>query len=208
MSKPCIVVAGMGRCGTSLTMQMLSAAGVTCIGTWPDFETDASSIEGFDATEFAGLSDCAIKLIDPANLPVGDMPNHIVVWLDRDPKQQAKSQVKLLNAMGFNLGRDAVKAVAADLRKSRDRHRARVGIVGGNPAITLRFEDLIAGPYAIERLSSFLSEYGWNVSPSVMAAQVRARHSDCLPGFLEDVLIGEASTRRDGPVLREGVENV
>lgn len=190
--KPCIVVAGMGRCGTSLTMQMLSAAGVPCVGTWPDFETEASSVMGFDAVKFAVLSDCAIKLIDPANLPVGDMPNHVVIWLDRDPRQQAKSQAKLLGAMGFHLDRSGVRAIEGDLRRSRNKHRAVVGVPGGCDCLTVKFENLIQNPRTeAELLATFLAGHGWRVDPAVMAAQVRWRPATCLPGFLEDQLLSE-----------------
>lgn len=192
MAKPTIVVAGMGRCGTSLTMQMLSAAGVPCVGTWPGFETDASSVTGFDATEFSGLSDCAIKLIDPANLAVGDMPNHVVIWLDRDPRQQAKSQAKLLGAMGFKIDRSGVRAIEGDLRRSRNKHRAAVGVPGGCDCFTVKFENLIQNSRTeAELLAMFLSGHGWRVDPVAMAAQVRQRPTTCLPGFLEDQLLSE-----------------
>lgn len=191
MTRPCIVVAGMGRCGTSLTMQMLYAAGVPCVGAWPGFETDASSVSAFDPVKFAALSETAIKLIDPANLPVGDMPNHIVIWLDRDPKQQAKSQAKMMKLMGYSLGRDAVNAFAGDLRKSRGRHRARIGIPGGCPSISLRFEGLIEDRSVIVLLSEFLSSYGWESPVEAMVRQVRARPSHCLQDFLEATLLSE-----------------
>jgi hypothetical protein len=38
--KPYVIVAGFGRCGSSLTMTMLHAAGIPCIGTPPDFEVN------------------------------------------------------------------------------------------------------------------------------------------------------------------------
>jgi hypothetical protein len=44
MSAPVIVVAGLGRCGTSLVMQMLAAAGLPCVGSFPDFEDDRTGI--------------------------------------------------------------------------------------------------------------------------------------------------------------------
>lgn len=189
MARPCIVVAGMGRCGTSLTMQMLDAVGIPCIGDWPDFETDASSVGGFDPGRFGGMSDCAIKIVDPSNLMIGDMPNHVVIWLDRDARQQAKSQAKLLSLMGLRLGRNAVRTIQGDLRKSRDRHRARVGIPGGCPSITLRFEGLITDRTAVTSLSRFLAEHGWDAPAEKMAAQIRPRPTDCLPGFLEETLL-------------------
>lgn len=192
MPRPCIVVAGMGRCVTSLTMQMLHAAGVPCIGEWPAFETEASGVGSFRSDRFAALSETAIKLIDPANLPVGDMPNHIVVWLDRNPREQAKSQVKLLRQMGIRLPRHSVRAFEDDIRKSRAKHRARGGIPGGCPFINLRFEDLIVIPQVeTPRLAGFLAEHGYSVSAEVMAKQVRRRSVGCLPGFLEAELLAE-----------------
>lgn len=37
--KPTIFVSGLGRCGSSMTMQMLDAAGIPCIGDYPAYET-------------------------------------------------------------------------------------------------------------------------------------------------------------------------
>lgn len=195
MARPCIVVAGMGRCGTSLMMQMLASAGVPCVGSWPAYETDASMVGVFDATSFASRSNESIKLIDPANLPVGAMPNHIVIWLDRNPCEQAKSQVKFMSLVGLNLPnkRAATRAIEADLRKSRDRHRARVGVPGGCPAVTVQFENLIETPHMTAgEIVQFLGENGWHgLSAVSMAAQVRRRDPRCYPGFLEAALLAE-----------------
>lgn len=189
--KPCIVVTGMGRCGTSLTMQMLEAAGVPCVGPWPAYETDASSMGGFDPVSFARRSEVAIKLIDPANLPIRDMPNHIVLWLDREAREQAKSQIKFVSLfMPVPNRRQASKAIEADLKRSRERHRAAVGIPGGCPAISLSFEKIIANPIKnTTAICDFLAENGWLLSPELMALEVRQRTSACLPGFLEAELI-------------------
>ena len=35
---PALLVAGLGRCGTSLMMQMLAAAGLPCVGEFPAYE--------------------------------------------------------------------------------------------------------------------------------------------------------------------------
>lgn len=195
MAKPCIVVAGMGRCGTSLMMQMLASAGVPCVGSWPAYETEASMIGVFDAASFACRSNEAIKLIDPANLPVGDMPNHLVIWLDRNPREQAKSQVKFMSLVGLTpqSNRAASRLVEADLRKSRDRHRARIGVPGGCPALTVQFENLIETPHATAgEIVQFLDDNGWHgLTATSMAAQVRRRDPRCYPGFLEAALMAE-----------------
>ena len=41
--RPCIIVSGLGRCGSSLVMQMLHAGGVECLGAPPAFEPPESS---------------------------------------------------------------------------------------------------------------------------------------------------------------------
>lgn len=195
MSKPCIVVSGNGRCGTSLMMQALAAAGVPCVGSWPDYETDDGMMGTFNAAAFASRSGEAIKLIDPANLPVGDMPNHIVIWLDRDHREQAKSQVKFMSLVGFNPSnrRAAIRAIEADLRKSRDRHRAKIGVPGGCPALTVRFENLIEVPHVTAgEVVQFLADNGWQgIASSMLASQVRRRNPKCYPGFLEEELLSE-----------------
>lgn len=189
--RPCIVVAGMGRCGTSLTMQMLEAAGVPCIGPWPAYETDASSIGGFDPVSFAKLSGQAIKLVDPGNLPIRDMPNHIVIWLDREPREQAKSQIKFVSLFApVPNRRAAIRAVEADLRRSREKHRAAVGVPGGCPVLSISFENIIARPASsAEKITGFLTVNGWPVIPISMEKQVIHRDSSCFPGFLEAKLI-------------------
>lgn len=191
MGRPCIVVAGQGRCGTSLMMQMLSSAGVPCVGDWPGFETDASMIKTFDAAGFGKLAECAIKIIDPANLEIRDMPNHVVIWLDRDFGEQAKSAAKFLSLfMGMRLGRNAIRALASDLKNSRAKHRAAIGLAGGCPSISLTFEDLIILPDGVAaRLGAFLEDHGWRINAGAMARCVMPRSPRCFPGFLEEVLL-------------------
>lgn len=195
MTMPCIVVAGMGRCGTSLMMQMLHAAGVPCVGEWPAFETDASAIGSFEPLAFASRTGQAIKLIDPANLKIGDMPNHVVIWLDRDSREQAKSQVKFAQLSVGRLPntRLAIRAMEAGLRKTRSRHRSRVGIPSVCPHIDVRFENLIEAPHVTAgEISDFLGRHGWGgLDARIMASQVRRRSPQCYRGFLEAELLRE-----------------
>lgn len=196
-SLPCIIVAGQGRCGTSLTMQMLDAAGVPCVGSFPAYETDASGIETFDPAHLAGLRGNAIKLIDPANLRVGDMPNHLVIWLDRNFREQAKSIAKFT---GGGINRSGMRILERSLRNDRERHRAVIGVPGGAPFLTLRFEDLIERPHmAAVSIASFLNEHGWSVEEGDMLDAFIPRPASCLPGFLEPYLIERAALQADTP---------
>lgn len=180
MTRPAIIVAGMGRCGTSLMMQMLHAAGVPCVGRYPAFETDHSSIRHFDANFIAQLGDVAMKLIDPKHFQIPDLRHHVVVWLDRDADQQAASALKLLGIAG---GRRERRAYAKSLRNDR---WPNIHALGHCSKFTTRFEDLIERPViATGKISQFLAEFGWDIDPAIMAGQVVPRSSVCFDGMLE-----------------------
>lgn len=173
-------------------MQMLAAAGVPCVGDWPAFETEASLPGQFNPARFAQLRDCGVKLIDPANMGRIPTPYHVVIWLDREPREQARSALKLLNAFSSSvpIDRRAVRGIEASLRSSRSANRYAVGIPS-IPTLTLSFEDLIERTdRAVEALRIFLSTHGWhNLNFERMAAAVLPRRASCHPGMLEHVLL-------------------
>lgn len=189
---PAIVVAGLGRCGTSLMMQMLHAGGVPCVGNWPDFETNASMFGRFDPKAFSALRGKAIKLITPADLPIGPMPRHIVIWLDRDPQEQARSQLKMLDGIGAPVAnnRKSMRAFVAGLRHDRPLNMAAVG-VGRLPNLRLSFERLITRPaHTVAALEAFLLSYGYDtVDGRAMQQQIRPRSAACYPGMMEFELL-------------------
>ena len=188
---PCIVVAGLGRCGSSLTMQMLHAGGVACLGDFPDFEDERASRLNFDPQWFADLSDGAIKLLDAHLLPLGVMPHHLIVWLERDPMEQARSMLKFVHAAvpGARTDRQARRAMVRLIE--RDGPRAKSALCSrGAPSLTLRFERLIVDPRgSAQRLGAFLAPFGYGANVVAMAAAVRPRSSRCLEGFLETELV-------------------
>lgn len=196
---PAIVVAGLGRCGTSLSMQMLHAGGVPCIGYWPDFETSASMFGQFDPKAFAALSGNAIKLITPANLPIGAMPNHIVIWLDRDPQEQARSQLKMLTSIGASPSnnRKAMRAFVASLRCDRPKNMAAIG-VGRLPTLRLSFERLIMRPAeSVGAIEAFLLLHGYgDIARQEMQDQIRPRSPACHPGMMELDLLSSTNIER------------
>lgn len=187
-----IIVAGMGRCGTSLMMQMLHRAGVQCIGTFPDFETHNTMFGRFDQSFLSSLQSIAIKIIDPAKLPIPVLHHHVVIWLDRSADQQAASCAKLLqHAEGLKVGRSARRGIERLLRKDRRFHRAAFG---QTPMYDVSFEQLIDWPHKTSAaVSEWLAEHGWQLDSRVMADCVRPRSSDCYPGFLEVGLVNEVS---------------
>ena len=189
MTRPCIVVAGMGRCGTSLMMQMLAAGGVPCTGEWPAFESDIALIRRFDAAAFDALGDCAVKLVDPAPLKPGRLPNHVVIWLDRSVPQQARSQIKFLRWNNFPVQetRQTRRAFETGLRTSRMGHRLSLGVPGRTPSIAIAFETILAYPARTARdIAAFLALHGWAaLDVAAMAREVVPRSADCYPGMME-----------------------
>lgn len=190
MKRPCIVVAGFGRCGSSMLMQMLARGGVKCLGRAPGYEDARASIDDFAPEWFAGLSNCAVKVLSPEKCRIADMPNHIVVWLDRDSDEQAKSMIKFLNFFGAPVWSNRVvrKTLAASIKRDRATARAKIGGGGGTDFLTLRFETVLADPIAAAtRIVEFLARHGYALDAQRMAAAVKQRSPKCLPGA-EDLI--------------------
>ena len=193
LHKPAIIVAGMGRCGSSLTMQMLHRAGVPCVGTFPAFETDHSSFSKFDGSFVVDLKEHAIKLLDPMRLSLPPLENHIVIWLDRDPKDQADSMAKLLGGSGgVTLGRNARRQMVKSLKRDR---APNLNAFRAAPVLPVLFGNLIHPfhMYGAFMIADFLNAYGWEVNPREMIKALIPRGPECMPGMLEFKLLEGAA---------------
>ena len=86
-----ILIAGLGRCGSSLTCQMLAAGGLKVAGAHPDYEPTLLWHQSTEAQRCAILQQHqAAKWIDPHRFPLrATQAGSIVLWLDRDEVQQA-----------------------------------------------------------------------------------------------------------------------
>lgn len=190
---PCIVVAGMGRCGTSLMMQMLQAGGVPCEGEWPAFEVDAMTPAGFDPAAFDQRRGHAVKMIDPARLAPVKLPHHVVIWMQRDFAQQARSVIKFSAAGGVVAtgSRQERRGIEAMLRREDPQHKAALGVAARTPALLVHFEQTLLDPRLIAgRVVEFLGRHGWaGLDTEAMVRQVRWRTSGCYRGFLEVELL-------------------
>jgi hypothetical protein len=171
-----IVVSGFGRCGSSLVMQMLHAGGVPCLGDYPAFDGRATVQPGQ-----------AVKILDPhrsAPTPYAIPPGARVIWLDRDPSDQARSIVKFTRMlMGVNYSRDQRRALVKQLLG--DRRKAMLAI-GSRPLLVLSFDSLLANPNACARkLAEFVGgEFdGGEFDVDAAARQVRPRSPDCAGGM-------------------------
>jgi len=187
-----IVVCGFGRCGTSLVMQMLSAAGVRCLGEWPSFECPTINPLSIDPDTMRQAQGGAIKVLDPHRVGLPDGFKYDFVWLTRDPYQQALSSIKFGNALGLGLivaggSRGAAAALARSYRLDEPAVLRALWAHRDSRCIKLRFEGLIERTEAmVHNLAESLGLVG---REREMVRCVRPRPSSCLPHLLEAELI-------------------
>jgi len=193
MGSEIIMVCGLGRCGSSLVMQMLAAGGVPVTGDAPAYEDDCT-LPPVDWSAIAERGGTAFKFLTLQDTPIPMGFPGIAIWLDRDKKEQAASQAKLLRMMvGVKVSRAAERGLAATL--PRDRNTAvdnlrRAGI----KRIDLTFEAILGRPDdASNAIAAFL---GRDMNLSAMADVVVRRDPKCAPGLaLEATLLNAALER-------------
>lgn len=187
---PTTIVAGLGRCGSSLTMQLLHAGGMRCLGRYPAFEDTRT----MDQAQLPGLIDVmdggAMKVLDPH---VNRIPRDRacrVIWLDRDPMEQAKSQAKMMQQLlGFaEVSRNSRRALAAS--NKADRGRALASLNPSWPLLCLTFEALLARPReSYSRLVAFIP----GLYPALDVERILHRRSAaCRPDLALELSLLEA----------------
>lgn len=182
-----IFVAGLGRCGSSLVMQMIHAAGVPCFGDYPAFEPEEVNTMGRKPLELLAMP-MAMKILDPHHDRWPDSFDARIIWLSRNTREQAKSQIKMLQLLaGIDVPSQTWRAMARSLENDR-LLCARWRRSGGSEPLYLAFEDIIRNPLPCAQL---LAEHIGQGSPRVMAACVLERGVKCEPGMeIELALIG------------------
>lgn len=175
-----IIVTGITRSGTSLTMQMLEKGGYPCTGEFPAYEE-----YGVGEIPFWKLNGTAIKVIDlhMQYPPTGD---YYVIRLRRNTAEQSKSIVKFLGTLQniyiSGSGRKIIeKSLADDYKKIDDWARRQKG------CITIDFENLIEQPLQTAlQIKEFID---FPLDENKMAACVVPRSTKCYDGFIEAQLI-------------------
>lgn len=195
-SEPIVVVTGFGRCGSSLVMQMLDAGGYPVYGGrygYPAYEADEVTSLPDASRWLAAAEGKAVKILDVHRHTPPRGRRYRWIWLDRDPEQQARSQLKFGFFM-FGVETDLETAVPKFTESYRgDRPQCwRVMERLGGEILTLRFEELLSDPEGTAaKLGAFLRS-GFKVESA--STVVRSRPSDCLPYLLELQLIRERET--------------
>ncbi len=193
---PAVVVAGLGRCGTTLVMTMLDAGGVPCAGEPPGYEDRHAGSGPISPDWLADQPGTAVKVIDPHRHTVPD-EEIIVVWLDRDPMQQARSQAKF-----YAIVQQAAMPSRAVLRRWRrrlltERKAARRALSRGEIISwhDFTFEHLLANPERCARILALdLAGHGIPVASwTRMAAVVDKRGPACAPGLEKEFALLNAA---------------
>lgn len=194
-----IVVCGFPRSGTSLTMQMLHAAGVRCSGEWPAFESDECNVSHkMVPRDFVlSMDGGAIKVLDPQHIALPAGIRYTFIFMRRNRDQQAVSFIKFLKSAGWPV-RDSkcdraklAESIAEDEKKAERILRSHEG----HDWFTLRFEDLI--DRTEETLGNLAAKL--RLDPLAMRGCVVPRGSKCLPQMLEIAQLETISpSRRTG----------
>jgi len=174
------LVAGFGRCGSSLVMQMIHSVGGPTAGSYPMFETGNRNIcvpDGF-----------SVKILEPLviGIPKGE---YRTVWMDRDATEQAKSEVKFLRSMGASIDDHYVDLIAGLHRKERFDARERLSKYG--EIMTISFERLLTQREEVQRLAAFL-----NLDDvDTMLAQIIPRPTECQADLNIEMRLAESGSK-------------
>lgn len=180
------LVAGFGRCGSSLVMAMLRAGGLPVVGHPPIFESADFTEHGTSETFLRKHDGSILKWLDPTHvyLPPA-FRGGPVLWLDRDPSEWAASHMKLRNMWtGSPLRHEDPAGHASLTSEVAERTRSVVQKIGSYGHMErLRFEDILSNPHnAAETLSRVFRAFG-SLDIARASAMVRARTADCALGM-------------------------
>lgn len=189
------LVSGLGRCGTSLVMQMLAAGGAQiaeaklCI--YPDFEHRANVGRGRVPPDAAGV----LKWLDPHKFRP---PAHAsrAVFMTRDLQQQARSQVKMVaHTTGVPMaalgGRGVVREMEASLRREQLQARHALECMGCT-VVSGTFEELLASP------ECFIARAALELGVDMASFDARRARDEVIPrdpGCLDEMLETELLRR-------------
>jgi hypothetical protein len=180
MTLPTVGVCGFGRCGSTMVMTMLGAGGIPPV---PGADSRSHELDFALAAELAPavLAARAVKLLDsilyPEHAPLPSARRWMFVWLDRDPHQQARSQVKLLHGIGLRVPAIAVKKLEESY--AADRPRALAALCDLGPVHVDRYERALSDPAAFAAdLAAFLGPE-LPLDPSAAASVIHRRDARC-----------------------------
>ncbi len=186
-----LIVAGLGRCGTTMVMRMLAAGGVPTIGEAPDFECVETQymLEDAPAAWAYHVRGKAVKVLDAHRFAMPDLGEFDLIWLRRNPQEQARSMLKLIASMfsAVQITRQSVRAMKKGIIHDGPIAARRLADAGTPNAIALDFEEILADPHRAARTIGYAFKIPAERWP-VMASQVIKRDAKCLPYLMEEAL--------------------
>ncbi len=175
-----LLIAGLGRCGSTMVMEMLAAGGHPVVGSKPDFEEEAAlpTLRSRGPQVYVGS---AVKVLEMHRGCLSSLPGgarYRAVWLDRTPREQARSMSRFLAAAG---AAPENRAVIRRLERGLDRDRpvalTNLRNAVGDQLLMLRFEEILVDPLSIARRLAAWSDI--DLDPVQMAAAVHVRSPKC-----------------------------
>lgn len=161
-------------------MAMLSEGGVPVAGVVApgSYELMGDGVRTAWTLDLAGR---CVKLLDSVlYYGIPPAPAWRFVWLDRDPVQQSRSQVKFVKGVGVPLPEDDA-TVAAQFAASyrRDRPRALARLHAAGQVVRFRYDDVLTDPRAAAR--RLRSDIWPDLDVPAAAAVVHRRDGTCRP---------------------------
>lgn len=184
-NRPAVGVCGFGRCGSSMTMAMLDAGGLA-----PAMGSQMGSYELRDIRDAwsVPLAGRAVKLLESVlHFGVPDAPEWRFVWLDRDPVEQAKSQLKLMAPFVGPFKPDAIDRLARSYEA--DRPRALRLLRRRGEVLVMQYERVLASP---RKAAKQLRQVFPDLEVDAAAAAVHDRDGRCREDL--DVELGRTTT--------------
>jgi len=175
------IVTGLGRCGTSLTMQMLAAAGMPVTGPWPSYELEAAN-EQFNAEWVRQQKGAAVKILDLHRTNRALIhANYRFIFCVREHTEQAKSIIKLASTLeGMDFTREQRYACVKDLMVDQRRALARAKQFGR--VMCVQFEALLTRPrHEALRIAQFVGLPTGGYTVNAMVDCILPRGKKCMP---------------------------
>ena len=132
-----------------------------------------------------------MKVLDPHRQPLPRSAPAAIIWLDRAPREQARSIAKFGHLVGGMPAADRRMLRAFEAGLVRDRALALRAVP--KPLLALRFEEVLIRPHAAaHRMAAALAPWWPGLRTEAMARVVIPRPPECLPGLLELTLLARA----------------
>lgn len=194
MSRPkVLIVAGLGRCGTTLAMRMLVRGGMPVhpSADRTAFEESETNVMQWpvDESVWEARDGLACKVLDLGTRARPSLaPELTVVWLQRDYKEQSRSAIKFAEVVsGLPAGYAKRNAIETSLRRDT---RTALKWLKSRANVTLyrlSFAELLKMGYAVDQLAEIAAPFA-ALDVAEMRAEVRVREPRCLPYMLETEL--------------------